>query len=155
VTSCLLGEHIRDMYSSFLRPACSGQYPAHPSFLQSVKWEAEYNVKRLAHQPSIVLWAGNNEDYQIAQNFKLEWDPKDTTGPWDKTSFPAREVRYISFRVSLRYLSSISRYMRNSFLRFSKSIHLVQTTFLAHHGIATTATVRRKVTHINGLSGMS
>ncbi|XP_015586922.1 beta-mannosidase isoform X2 [Cephus cinctus] len=41
--------------------ACS-MYPAGESFLESVKAEVEQNVKRLKNHPSIVLWAGNNEN---------------------------------------------------------------------------------------------
>ncbi len=41
--------------------AC-GVYPIFPSFLESVKAEAECNVKRLRHHPSLVLFCGNNED---------------------------------------------------------------------------------------------
>ena len=48
--------------------ACA-KYPVHDeAFLQDVKREAEYQVRRLAHRPSLVVWCGNNE---------LEW------GAWD------------------------------------------------------------------------
>jgi len=40
--------------------ACN-MYPGHPEFLESVKQEAEYNVRRLRNHPSIALWCGNNE----------------------------------------------------------------------------------------------
>ncbi len=40
--------------------AC-GVYPAFDSFVQSVKAEAEDNVKRLRHHPSLALFCGNNE----------------------------------------------------------------------------------------------
>ena len=40
--------------------AC-GVYPAHDEFLKSVQAEAEENVARLRHHPSIVLFCGNNE----------------------------------------------------------------------------------------------
>jgi len=41
--------------------ACS-KYPAHDeTFLDSVKAEAAYNVRRLAPHPSLVAWCGNNE----------------------------------------------------------------------------------------------
>jgi beta-mannosidase len=43
-------------------------YPAYPEFLESVKREAEANVKRLRHHTCIALWCGNNEDYQIAES---------------------------------------------------------------------------------------
>lgn len=36
-------------------------YPGSKSFLHNVKKEAEENVKRLRHHPSISLWCGNNE----------------------------------------------------------------------------------------------
>ncbi|KDQ11978.1 glycoside hydrolase family 2 protein [Botryobasidium botryosum FD-172 SS1] len=51
--------------------AC-GVYPAHDSFVAQVKAEAEANVARLRHHPSLVLWCGNNEDYQQI----LQWDLK-------------------------------------------------------------------------------
>lgn len=37
-------------------------YPSNPDFLQNVRHEAEYQIKRLKHHPSIALWCGNNED---------------------------------------------------------------------------------------------
>ena len=40
--------------------AC-GVYPAFHSFVQSVKAEAEDNVRRLRHHPSLALFCGNNE----------------------------------------------------------------------------------------------
>ncbi|MDZ7393982.1 MAG: hypothetical protein ONB25_13925 [candidate division KSB1 bacterium] len=36
-------------------------YPGDPEFLENVHEEAIYQVKRLRHHPSIVLWCGNNE----------------------------------------------------------------------------------------------
>jgi len=45
--------------------AC-GIYPAPGWFRDSVRAEAEAQVRRLRHHPSLVLWCGNNEDYQIA-----------------------------------------------------------------------------------------
>lgn len=40
--------------------ACS-MYPGDAAFLNNVREEAEYNVKRLRNYPSVVLWCGNNE----------------------------------------------------------------------------------------------
>lgn len=40
--------------------ACS-MYPGHPRFLLNVRREAEEQVRRLRHHPSIALWCGNNE----------------------------------------------------------------------------------------------
>ncbi|XP_049271905.1 beta-mannosidase-like [Rhipicephalus sanguineus] len=37
-------------------------YPADRSFLQSVATEVQQQVRRLQHHPSIVVWAGNNEN---------------------------------------------------------------------------------------------
>ncbi|MFP4375108.1 MAG: glycoside hydrolase family 2 protein, partial [Spirochaetaceae bacterium] len=37
-------------------------YPADPSFLDSVRREVDYQVRRLQHHPSIALWCGNNEN---------------------------------------------------------------------------------------------
>jgi len=70
-----------------------GNYPAWPDLLESIKCEAEENVKLLRHHPSIVIWAGNNEDYQYQESEKLEYDygNKDAES-WLKTDFPARYI---------------------------------------------------------------
>lgn len=36
-------------------------YPVDPGFLENVRQEAEYNVRRVNHHPSLALWAGGNE----------------------------------------------------------------------------------------------
>ncbi|KAL1937730.1 hypothetical protein VTO73DRAFT_12883 [Trametes versicolor] len=69
-----------------------GQYPAYDSFTKSVEVEAEQNVKRLRHHPSIVIFAGNNEDYQVAESLKLELDYSDEKSDFRKTNFPARYI---------------------------------------------------------------
>lgn len=45
-------------------------YPVEDDFLSSVRLEIEQQVQRLQHHPSIVLWAGNNENEMAL------------TGPW-------------------------------------------------------------------------
>ncbi|ELU41403.1 glycoside hydrolase family 2 protein [Rhizoctonia solani AG-1 IA] len=71
-----------------------GQYPAYDSLIESVKLEAESNVKRMRHHPSLVIWAGNNEDYQVAESLKLEldYDADPTQVDFRKTNFPARYI---------------------------------------------------------------
>ncbi|KAG8980228.1 hypothetical protein FRB93_009335 [Tulasnella sp. JGI-2019a] len=71
-----------------------GQYPAYDDFLKRVEVETEQNVKRLRHHPSIVIWAGNNEDYQVAESLNLELDYNDESPKSDfrKTNFPARHI---------------------------------------------------------------
>jgi beta-mannosidase len=70
-----------------------GNYPAWPELRTSIKREAEENVKMLRHHPSIVLWAGNNEDYQYMESVNLTYDPdnKDAES-WLETDFPARYI---------------------------------------------------------------
>ncbi|RDW87801.1 hypothetical protein BP5796_03495 [Coleophoma crateriformis] len=70
-----------------------GNYPAFPEFLALVKTEAEENIKLLRHHPSIVIWAGNNEDYQYQEQEGLTYD-RDDKDPenWLKTDFPARYI---------------------------------------------------------------
>ncbi len=41
--------------------ACA-MYPSSSDFLANVRGEAEFQIKRLKHHPSLVLWCGNNED---------------------------------------------------------------------------------------------
>lgn len=38
------------------------RYPVHDAFLWNVRNEVVYQVERLQSHPSIVLWAGNNEN---------------------------------------------------------------------------------------------
>ena len=73
--------------------ACAN-YPAHPSYLASVETEARQNVRRLRNHPSLVIWAGNNEDYQIVERYGLEYNYTKDKDPqsWLKTNFPARYI---------------------------------------------------------------
>lgn len=48
--------------------AC-GNYPAYDEFTSLVKLEASQQVKRIRHHPSLVILAGNNEDYMLAELF--------------------------------------------------------------------------------------
>jgi beta-mannosidase len=67
--------------------AC-GLYPAHEAFAESVRQEAQANVRRLRHHPSLALWCGNNEDYQLANSIRAY----DVTFNGDQraSKFPAR-----------------------------------------------------------------
>ncbi|KAI0384778.1 glycoside hydrolase family 2 protein [Hypomontagnella monticulosa] len=71
--------------------ACAS-YPAYPSYLESVEKEARQNLRRLRSHPSIVIWAGNNEDYQVQERYHLDYDYEGDKDPqsWLKSSFPAR-----------------------------------------------------------------
>jgi beta-mannosidase len=69
--------------------AC-GIYPARDWFQASVAAEAEAAVRRLRHHPSLALWSGNNEDYQIAQSINL-YDAS-FEGDFTQTKFPARAI---------------------------------------------------------------
>ncbi|KAH9999898.1 beta-mannosidase [Russula vinacea] len=72
--------------------SCSAAYPAYDAFLANVRLEAEQNVQRLRHHPSIVILAGNNEDYQLAESSKLDLDYEDEESDFRKTNFPARHI---------------------------------------------------------------
>ncbi|KAI4469189.1 beta-mannosidase [Holotrichia oblita] len=58
--------------------AC-GMYPTSEDFLSSVRKEVRHQVRRLQHHPSVVLWAGNNENeaalrqnwYDTQSNFDI------------------------------------------------------------------------------------
>ncbi|TPX12730.1 uncharacterized protein E0L32_000907 [Thyridium curvatum] len=73
-------------------PFACGNYPASKDFMENVKVEAEQHLRRVGHHASLVIWAGNNEDYMVAQRYGWELDMSDESGPWDKTNFPAREI---------------------------------------------------------------
>ncbi|CCC08012.1 hypothetical protein SMACR_01576 [Sordaria macrospora] len=70
-----------------------GNYPAWPELLESIQREAYENVKLLRHHPSIVIWAGNNEDYQYQESVSLTYKYEDKNADnWLKTDFPARYI---------------------------------------------------------------
>jgi beta-mannosidase len=70
-----------------------GNYPTWPEMLESVRQETIYNVKRMRHHPSIVLYAGNNEDYQVQESEGLTYNYEDKDPQsWLKTDFPARYI---------------------------------------------------------------
>ncbi|PVI02830.1 glycoside hydrolase family 2 protein [Periconia macrospinosa] len=73
--------------------ACAN-YPTYKSFLESVEVEARQNVRRLRNHPSLIIWAGNNEDYQIVERYGLEYNYTEDKDPqsWLKTNFPARYI---------------------------------------------------------------
>lgn len=73
--------------------ACAS-YPTYPDFLASVTTEAQQNVRRLRHHPSIILWCGNNEDYQLIERYNLEYNYESDKDPqsWLKSTFPARYI---------------------------------------------------------------
>lgn len=73
--------------------AC-GNYPTYESFLSSIEAEARHNIRRLRDHPSLVIWAGNNEDYETVQErYKLDYNPDDKDPhSWLKSSFPARYI---------------------------------------------------------------
>jgi len=51
--------------------ACAPYPFDRPDFLQNVKEEVEYNVKRLRHRASLALWCGNNE----IESMSIMWLP--------------------------------------------------------------------------------
>ncbi|EFQ92681.1 hypothetical protein P3342_006437 [Pyrenophora teres f. teres] len=70
-----------------------GNYPAFPDILRSIKEECTANVTRLRHHPSIIIYAGNNEDYQVQETYGLNYDYVDKDPEsWLKTDFPARYI---------------------------------------------------------------
>lgn len=72
--------------------AC-GNYPTWPTLLQSIRDEAVYNVRRLRHHPSIAIYVGNNEDYQVQEQSELTYNYEDKNPEnWLKTDFPARYI---------------------------------------------------------------
>ncbi|EGW33675.1 beta-mannosidase precursor [Spathaspora passalidarum NRRL Y-27907] len=71
--------------------AC-GQYPGDAKFIANVAAEAEHQLKRLRNHCCLTIYAGNNEDYQVAEQCGLEWDPSDLSGDYSHTTFPARTI---------------------------------------------------------------
>jgi beta-mannosidase len=68
--------------------AC-GVYPAHPEFLDNLRLEARHNIERLRHHPSLAIWTGNNEDYQIG--YGMKWYDANLE-PAQNPQLPARVI---------------------------------------------------------------
>ncbi|CAM1510745.1 Fc.00g082580.m01.CDS01 [Cosmosporella sp. VM-42] len=68
--------------------AC-GQYPSDDEFVVSLKEEAVQAIERLRSHPSLAIWAGNNEDCQIA-NKGLKHDMSMPAEKWSASTFGAR-----------------------------------------------------------------
>ncbi|KAK5108874.1 hypothetical protein LTR62_007764 [Meristemomyces frigidus] len=70
-----------------------GNYPANPQILKSIEEECVCQTKRLRHHPSIAIYAGNNEDYQVQEQAGLTYNYEDKDPEsWLKTDFPARYI---------------------------------------------------------------
>lgn len=70
--------------------ACAS-YPTYKSYLDSVEEEARQNIRRLRSHPSLIIWAGSNEDYQVQERYGLEYNYEDKDPQsWLKSTFPAR-----------------------------------------------------------------
>lgn len=70
-----------------------GNYPAYPAALESITREARANILALRHHPCIVIWSGNNEDYQVAESEGLGYNPDDENrNNWLTSDFPARYI---------------------------------------------------------------
>lgn len=71
--------------------AC-GQYPGYKEFVDLVSEEIKSQLLRLRNHCCLALFAGNNEDYQVAEQFDLQWDKDDLSGDYSRTNFPARTL---------------------------------------------------------------
>jgi beta-mannosidase len=71
--------------------ACAS-YPTYPSFLASIEIEARHNILRLHQHPSIILWCGNNEDYQLIERYNLSNKVPSDPDSILASSFPARYI---------------------------------------------------------------
>ncbi|WVQ73105.1 hypothetical protein IAR50_002669 [Cryptococcus sp. DSM 104548] len=91
--------------------AC-GIYPSYTDFNNSVKNEAELAVRRLRNHPSVVVFTGNNEDYQVAESLNIV-DYTDESGDYMHTKFPGRHIYEIILPEVVHRLSDI-HYHRSS-----------------------------------------
>ncbi|WWC85605.1 uncharacterized protein L201_000469 [Kwoniella dendrophila CBS 6074] len=68
--------------------------------------EAEQAVIRLRDHPSVVIFAGNNEDYALAESIGV-MDYNDNSGDYMKSKFPARHIYEILLPEVVNRLSTI------------------------------------------------
>lgn len=92
--------------------AC-GMYPGHKEFVQNVHEEVVCQLRRLRRFCSIVLYAGNNEDYLMAEDLNIKWDSNDQKKNYAKTDFPARTLYEVEFPKLVDAMTGVS-YHRGS-----------------------------------------
>ena len=113
-----------------------GNYPAFPDILQSIKEECTANVTRLRHHPSIIIYAGNNEDYQVQESYGLTYDYEDKNPDnWLKTDFPARYIyeKVCAYRILANTITltvHVGSCCPTSLQRKAHMCHITQ----GHHG---------------------
>jgi len=79
-------------------------YPSDKDFLATVKEEAIYQIKRLIHHPSVVIWSGNNENEQAITQ---AWFPESIRNPYLYAVSPGIFVRNSARLTPLSFLRSI------------------------------------------------
>ncbi|EJD54587.1 glycoside hydrolase family 2 protein [Auricularia subglabra TFB-10046 SS5] len=99
-----------------------GQYPAYDEYLALVKADVEQNIARIRHHPSLVFFAGNNEDYTAAEwLLNLEIDYSDETGDFRNTTFPARYIYERLLPDAVSRLSDIPYHRGSPYSGFGKN----------------------------------
>jgi beta-galactosidase/beta-glucuronidase len=78
-------------------------YPTQSSFLESVSLEVKQQVRRLQHHPSLIIWAGNNENEAALR------------GNWYYASGSPRTV-IISFKAIDAPMRYVCYYIKYSFI---------------------------------------
>jgi hypothetical protein len=73
------------------------------------------NVRRLRHHSLIVIYAGNNEEYQIQEQYKLEYNFADKDPElWLKSAYPARYISEHLLPTVIKDESPAIRYWQSS-----------------------------------------
>lgn len=87
--------------------AC-GQYPAYKEFVELVSDEVKSQLRRLRNYCSLALFVGNNEDYIVAEDMKLDYDPNDKRDDYEGTGLPARTFYEVVFpKLMGEYLAEV------------------------------------------------
>ncbi len=72
--------------------AC-GMYPSHDDYLENIKNEIEYNIKRLRNHACLALWCGNNE---VLEGFHT-WGWKDDLGEHTTDAYESYKKVFYDF----------------------------------------------------------
>lgn len=74
--------------------ACS-MYPTNEKFLETVRTEIKQQIRRLQHHPSIILWAGNNENEAALRGNWYKTDKNYTTFASDYITLYVNTIKKI------------------------------------------------------------
>lgn len=102
-------------------------YPGDEAFLQNVQVEAEENVKRLSHHPSLALWCGNNE-------ILMKWSGWRNNANQEGNQVPLWETKEDSLKITQAYDSIFKNILPTTVKAYGQGVPFWESSPMALGG---------------------